>query len=773
MARNRPRNRAPRTRIALFGTATLLIAAVVSYVWLLRLADTIATQFEARRWDVPAQVYAAPLELYPGRTLGQPDLLAELRRLGYRERAASETSLTAGSFVVRGTRVDVAIRAFDHAGRHEPARGLVLEFEGRRIAALRQPNGEAVTLARLEPLKIGSLFAVHGEDRLILVPDEIPALIGQAVQAVEDRRFEQHRGVDLRAIARAALVNVSHGEIRQGASTLTQQLVRSYFLDNDRTWSRKLREALMAAALEQRYSKDELMHAYLNEVYLGQDGSRAIHGFGLASQFFFGKPLAELELHEAALLIAQLRGPGFYDPRRYPERAFERRDLVIGLMAAQGLISSDTAAQARAEPLGVLPPAGRSASHYAAYFNLVRRQLEREYSREDLTRNGLAVYTVLDPAVQSAAQRALVEGLLELQPGERLQADALDGAIVVTRPHSAEVLALVGGRRAGFEGFNRALDARRQVGSLIKPIVFLAALESDDHTLASVVDDLQIDVPLDDGNIWSPRNFSGETYGPVTLLRAFAESLNLATVRLGLAIGLEQVADLAVRLGLERRPPLYPSLLLGAVELTPLETAQIYNTLANGGFRAPLRAVDAVVDDHGNVLGRYPLEIVQASDPAAIHQLGHAMVEVMQRGTGRSVQARLPAGLRVAGKTGTSDGLRDSWFAGFTNEYSIVTWLGTDDNRTTGFTGATGAGVIWARLLTELGSRPYVSARPAGITEQWIDYRTGLLVAPDCEAAVAVPVPGRAGLVRARGCSGEAQRGFGDRIRQWLQRNND
>jgi penicillin-binding protein 1B len=772
-SRRRGASRGRFTRLLSIAAVSLLLLAGAGYLYLLQLGARIAAEFEARRWDVPAQVYAAPLELYAGRPLALADLTAELRRLGYRELPSGATPTDSGQYSVNGDRVAIAIRAFSHAGRDTPAQRLNVTFSGRRIVAVTSPDGSAVALARLEPMLIGSLFPAHGEDRIILTPDQIPSLVIDAVEAVEDRRFRQHHGVDLRAIVRAALVNVSAGEIRQGASTLTQQLVRSYFLHNERTFHRKLREALMAAALEQRYSKDELMHAYLNEVYLGQDGSRAIHGFGLASQFHFGKPLGELDLHEIALLIAKLRGPAYYDPGRHPDRTLQRRNLVLSLMVDQGLTDIESMTAAAARPLDVLPPAGRSASYYAAYLNLVRRQLSRDYPADDLARDGLKIYTVMDPAIQSAGQRALVDGLGELQPGGGMASAAVDGAVVVTRPHSGEVLALVGGRRAGFEGFNRALDARRPIGSLVKPFVFLAALQSGDFTLADIVDDQPLELPLANGDVWSPRNFSGESQGEVTLLRALAESLNQATVDLGLRVGLEPVVALLRQLGLQRTIPLYPSLLLGAIELTPVETAELYNTLANGGFHAPLRTVESVVDGNGRVLQRYRLQITASADAAAVYQLNAAMVEVMHRGTGRTVQRRLPGALRVAGKTGTSDGLRDSWFAGFSADYSAVAWVGADDNSETGLTGATGAGVIWARLMTELAPRSYQPGLPPELTQAWVDYYAGHPVAATCDAAVSVPVPITAAIPSARGCDAEQPRGLGGRIRQWLRGTSD
>ena len=754
--RTPPNNRPSRSRgllLRLTAVGFLLAVAYGGY-----LAWTATSEFEGRRWDIPAQVYAAPLELYAGRALSAEELVAELKRLGYRE---DPRLLGAGTYRLGLGRLELATRGFSFAGDTEPEQLVSIAFVGGRIAALRDSRGSAAAIVRLNPLLIGSLFPSHGEDRLIVAPGDIPPLLTDTLKAVEDRRFDSHFGVDPIAVARALFVNVSAGEIREGASTLTQQLVRSYFLSNERTLSRKLREAFMAVALEVRYGKSELLHAYINEIYLGQDGARAIHGFGLASQFYFGKPLAELELHELALLVAVVRGPTYYDPRRHADRAIERRNFVLQRMADEGLANNHEVQAATEHDLGLVTNNRRSTTH-SAFLGLVRRQLSADYARDDLERTGLVVLSTLDPAVQAASERALSDGIDALGKN----AAEFEGAVVVTSPHTGEVKALVGGRNARYEGFNRALDARRQIGSLIKPAVYLTALESGRYSLASVIDDAPIIVELDRRNTWTPRNFDDQAHGLVPLVRALAESFNMATVRLGLDVGLEPIADTLQRLGLQHKPTLYPSMLLGALALTPIEVAQIYNTLANGGFRVPLRAVRSVVGEDGELLQRYEIEITQAADAGAVYALNQALVQVMERGTGRTVRRQLPDDVVVAGKTGTSDDLRDSWFAGFTNDHLIVTWIGADDNRPIGLTGSTGAAKIWAGVLSSLEANSYSAPPPAGIDEQWIDYLTGNPTAERCPDAIAVPVPDTDYYPRAFGCNGET--GFGSRVRSWF-----
>lgn len=759
----RRRSRTRRVVRALAYALVLTLALVLVYSAYLTWA--ITAEFDARGWDRPAQVYAAPLELYGGRGLSVTDLSAELARLGYRQVAGP---LATGTFRRDRNTLEVRRRAFAYEGQTAPEQTLRIRFSGNEIASIADDSGRVVAIAELDPLLIGSLFPTHGEDRIIVGPDEVPKLLIDALKAVEDRRFDEHRGIDLRAVARAALVNLRSGEIRQGGSTLTQQLVRSYFLSTERTWTRKFSEALMALALELRHDKEELLLAYVNEIYLGQDGTRAIHGFGLASRFYFGKPLTELELHEVALLIAIVRGPSYYDPRRNPERALARRNLVLEQMLDLGLIETQAYAASTLRKLEVVTAAGRRAAYYASFLDLVRRQLRRDYPDDVLEATGLKVYTTLDPTIQASAEEALVAELERLQPDR----PELEGAVIVTNPHNAEVRALVGSRRVGFDGFNRALDAKRQVGSLIKPVVYLAALESGRHSLATEVDDAPIIVPLEGGKTWLPANFNNEAHGLVTVVRALAESLNLATVHLGLDVGLVPVADALVRLGADETPALYPSLLLGAIDLTPLEVTQVYNTLANGGFRVPLNAVRAVVDAEGNRLQRYALSIEQVGDPISVYALNQGLVQVMERGTGRTAQRALPSGLRTAGKTGTSDELRDSWFAGFSSDHLVVTWIGNDANEVVGLTGGTGAAQIWARIVGGLDAVEYDPPPPAHTETLWIDYYTGLETDSACPDAVLIALTAYDAPPKAASC-GSTNTTVGSRVRQWFRKRRE
>jgi len=734
-------------------TSACIALLVVFSLYLLYLNWDITRKFEGRRWDLPAQVYARPLELYAGLSIEPRELERELKRLGYRP--TNDSPEKPGSFRSDQWHTEIVTRAFQFWDELQTSLRLSLEFDGHQISRL-TVGADDLPIVRLDPLLVGSIFPGDGEDRLVVEPEQVPALLPAALKVVEDRRFDEHHGVDPTAVLRAFVANIRAGAITQGGSTLTQQLVKSYFLDNRRTLWRKMREAIMAIILEAHFDKADLLNAYVNEIYLGQDGNRAIHGFGLASQFYFSKPLSELELHEITLLVALVRGPGYYDPRRFPERAIERRNLILRLMADFGIVTPEEAQAATTRNLDIWNTDTAGTSYYPAYLQLVRRQLATQYREEDLTSVGLRVFTALDPLIQASVERKLAEELDNLEPGTGAGEPVLTGAVVVTSTQSGEVLAIAGDRRAGYDGFNRALDARRSIGSLLKPVVYLAALQTGRYSMASLIDDTEISVELDNGDVWTPTNFSGESHGTVTLLQALVESFNMATVRLGMEIGVTEVAELLYRLGIPRRAEPYPSLLLGAVELAPIEVAQVYNTLANGGFRTPFRAVRSIVDAAGKPLERYPIEIVAAAEP------------VMRRGTGRTARYRLPEDLVVAGKTGTSDQFRDSWFAGFTGEHVMVVWVGYDDNRSTGLTGAAGALNIWAATMSDLTSSSYAAVQPANLEEQWIEYDTGLVSGPNCENAIPLALPVDATLPAESGCGFDLRR-MGKRTLEWLQ----
>jgi penicillin-binding protein 1B len=744
------------------------LAACALYV--LYLDRLVVRQFEGRRWTLPAQVYAAPLELYAGLPLTQPALEHELQRLHYRRVALPDRP---GTYRAQGDRLDVALRAARFADEQRDALLISITTGPAGVTGLRDSAASELPVIRLEPLLIGSVFPIHGEDRIVVSPEEVPPLLPQALKAVEDRKFDSHHGIDPGAILRALWVNARAGQIEQGGSTLTQQLVRSYFLSTQQTFSRKVREAIMAMALDAHFSKADLMNAYINEIFLGQDGSRAIHGFGLGSQFYFGKPLTELDLPEVALLVAIVRGPSYYDPRRHPDRARARRDLVLKILADQRVVPAADASAAARAPLGVT--ARPSGAYYPAYLDFVRRTLRRDYPEDTLTEAGLSIYTSLEPRVQEQAENALERELALLDRTHHRGDAHLEGAVVVTAPHSGDVLAIVGGRDVGYDGFDRALDARRSMGSLVKPFIYLTALESGRYNAATVVQDLPVDLKLANGTRWRPENFTRQTYGPVPVVRALCESLNLATVGVGLDLGLPKVAQTLQRFGLTAAPAQVPAMLLGAIDVTPMEAAQLFNGLANGGFRTPLRAVRAVRSADGKTLKAFPMKVTQVAAPDAVYQLNRMLVHVMDHGTGRPAEALLPSNLVVAGKSGTSSDYRDSWFAGFSGSDLAVVWVGYDDDAPTGLTGSAGALPVWAHVMAGLDSNSWSAPMPESLAEVEIEYPTGLKVLPGCSddrVAVAVPAGVQMQLPAKPGCFPAAQGPVGtliNRAEQWVR----
>jgi penicillin-binding protein 1B len=766
--RRRSVKKRPRKRRPLRWFLAGLLVGLASFVFYLDYE--VRSQFEGKRWDLPAHVYARPLELYQGAPVSADALAAELGRLGYRR--VREPG-GAGTYSRRGDSFDIISRPFVFWDGPQPSLSFGVDIAGARVQAVhRSSDRKALSVARLEPLLIGSISPLHHEDRsLVKLTDVPPTLLG-ALIAVEDHNFFEHHGVDPRGLARALVANLRAGKAVQGGSTLTQQLVKNFYLTADRTLRRKAMEMVMAVLLELHYSKQEILEAYLNEIYLGQEGNRAIHGFGLASRFYFGRPLGELKLAEQALLVGIIKGPSYYNPRSHPQRALARRNVVLDEMARLELIDARTARTAKAAALGVAArPAGNLSAH-AAYLDLVRRQLRRDYRDEDLQTAGLQVFTALDPAVQSAAERALAQRLARIEGWRKLPAGTLEGAAVVVSPDDGEVLAVVGGRERSYAGFNRALDARRPVGSLVKPAVYLTALaQPQRYTLITPLDDSPLTWREAGAKTWRPQNYDKKFHGQVPLHYALSHSLNVATARLGLELGVRRVIATLHQLGIERDLPPYASTLLGAVELSPLEVAQMYGTLAGGGFRLPPRAIREVVYATGKPLSRYGLEIRQAADPAPVYLVTTALQEVVREGTGKALNRLLPAFLEVAGKTGTTDDYRDSWFAGFTGNLLGVVWVGRDDNQPVGLSGAGGAMLVWGDIMRSLDPAPLVLAPPAEVEQVWIDPASGLRADADCPGAIELPFIQGSAPVDSAPCAGEVETPASDGgLRRWFER---
>lgn len=749
-----------------------LVASAFAAVGMIYLDAQLKEKFEGKRWAIPAKVYARPLELYPGLTLSQDAFKAELQGLGYKLVQRADRP---GSAVWGRGRVELYTRGFDFPEGVEPPRRLSLNFTGAQLTGITDLNGGSTALARLEPIMIGGIYPGDNEDRELVQLESVPQLLPNALVAVEDRDFYDHFGISLKGIARAMWVNLRAGRFVQGGSTLTQQLIKNFYLTSERTLARKFLEIPMAMLLELHYTKEEILEAYLNEVYLGQDGARAIHGFGQGAQFYFGRPLAELDTHQLALMAGLIKGPSYYDPRRNPERALERRNLVLKMLLDQNYLGAQEYSWAIAQPLEVVSRGSRHKGAYPAYLDIVKRQLRSEYREEDLNSEGVRVFTALDPLVHHHAASALETELDKLAQRYGAKGQDLQGSVVVTDPQTGEVLALVGDRDARFDGFNRALDAYRPIGSLVKPALYLSALESG-YTLISPLNDRTLRLAQPDGSVWEPQNFDGEPKGEVPLFEALSRSYNLSTAHLGLELGAEKLVRMLERLGVEKAIDPYPSLFLGALALAPIEVAQVYQTLAANGFRMPLRAIRRVTDAQNRELSRYPFNLEQISDPATVHLLHYALQAVAREGTARSVYQVLAPDLNVLGKTGTSDQQRDSWFAGFAGNRLAVVWVGRDDNGSLPFTGSGGALKVWTELMRQERPEPYLAIKPESVEYFWVDAVRGVLTDPSCSGARSVPFIRGTEPRQRVSCSGQlrtespssASQGSGDSLLDWF-----
>lgn len=720
-------------RLALLGGP---IALAVLLAYLAYQDFTIRQQFEGKKWALPARVYATPTELFAGAPIDLERFERLLKDLKFRadERLASKASYTRS-----GPEVTIKTREFRFWDKLEPSRDLRVRFESKQVGSIVDVStGRNLPIARMEPVQIGSFYPTLKEDRILIKRSQAPERLLQALFSIEDRDFYHHSGISLRSILRAMLANALAGSIVQGGSTLTQQLVKNFFLTSERTWWRKLNEAVMALILEARYSKDQILEAYLNEIYLGQDGARAIHGFGLASQYYFSRSLDELELHHLALLVGLVRGPSYYDPVQSPDKALKRRDLVLDAMAEVGAISATDAAAAKAKPLDVVSNPHQAISRYPAFLDLVKRQLQKDYAKDDLTTEGLRIFTTLEVETQQQLEAAAAVTLKRLD--QQTHQPGLETSAVITRRGNGEIVALLGSRDPASAGFNRALDAERQIGSLYKPVVYLTALQSpDQYTLVTPLMDTALRVRNAGGGAWVPKNYDGREHGTVFLRTALAQSYNLATIRLGMSVGIERTLETLRRLGIERDLEPYPALLLGAGTFSPLEVARLYQTLASDGFSSPLAAIQAVVASDGKPLSRYELTVKQAVDPSAVFLLNTILQDAVAQGTGRAVYSYLPRDFAVVGKTGTTNDLRDSWFAGFTGDYLGIVWVGRDDNQSTKLTGAQGALRVWGQAMKNIAREPVALVPPDNIEQVWVDRASGLRVEAGCAGAMLTP----------------------------------
>lgn len=689
----------------------VLIAGVTVAVWYgIRVEQQVQLRFQASQSSFPSRIYARAPVLYRGMDIIETALAQYLDRLGYR--VASRPEVRMGEYVTGTDEWIIGVRPFVHANGREEGRKVIVQLDGNgRIAKLSNQTGQELRTVRIEPAEIGAFIPADGKDRIRVNMEDVPEHLVNAILVNEDRRFFDHSGIDLRRIAGALYANLRSGKVVQGASTVTQQLVKSIYLSRDRTLERKVLEMFIALMLERRHGKQEILEAYLNELYLGQDGAVAIHGVALAAQYYFGKDIRDLNLAESALLAGLIRSPSRHAPFRYPDAALERRNFILDQMLQQGRISRAEYASASESPLGLRPPFVRveSTSYFIDY---LRKRLAGRYGNDVLEREGLSIYTTLDLRMQELAQKTVRKRLENIEEeNNRLKHDEspLQAAVVVMEPRTGQVLTLVGGRDYIRSPFNRAL-AQRQPGSIFKPVVMLSAVKRKGErdpafTLASVLKDEPFHINVvtawkntSSSMLWEPMNHDLGFREAVTAREALEWSLNVPMARLGAATGLTEIISTARRMGITSPLEPVPSLPLGSFETNLLEMARAYAVLASGGLRAPLRDVLSVVGDDGvrhKTSESTPFRIFHSSETYLVTSVLQGSVD---RGTSTYLRELGYYGA-VAGKTGSTNRFRDAWFVGYTPEIVIGAWVGFDAARGIGLPGAEAALPIVADIM--------------------------------------------------------------------------
>lgn len=741
----------------------LLLSGLVAYT-----VRSLA-RFNRTEAQAAAVIYSAPQMLRRGVRVDDVDLAGTLRRLGYREVSGQPTA--PGEFRRTPAVWDLYLRA-DHAD--ETVGRVRIEIRSGRIVRASEGRTE-LNVVVLPPEALGSA-SPSGEESLPVRLSDVPTTVRAAVLAAEDARFFEHSGLDLRALARAIWANFKAGRIVEGGSTLTQQLVKNRLLTPERTFSRKLEEAWLSTVLDWRYPKERIFEAYLNEVYLGHLNGTALHGVGAAARAYFGKEVAQLSVAEAALLAGIIRAPNSYSPVVHAEAARRRRDTVLARMRELGQITQIEYDRARQEP--VRPRSSPLGLRFAAYFSdYVRAQAERGALVEKAGPGG-RIFTTLDVPLQRFAESAVARGLTQIEarwPALRQPSDPLQAVLVALDPATGAIRAMVGGREYRSSQFNRAVSARRQPGSAFKPFVYLAALAPEARsglTAASIIDDVPVTIPVSGGE-WSPRNYRDHYEGRVTVRRALEQSLNAATIRVAESVGLPAIIETAKAVGLDAGLQPVPSLALGSIEVTPLGLARAYLPLANGGTLHAVNAIDEVADVRRRTVWQSRAEDRRVLSDAEAYLMTSLLQGVVNSGTGAGLQ-RFGIGNAVAGKTGTTNDGRDAWFVGYSSNLLTLVWVGFDDGRAHGLSGAEAALPIWAefmrRALDAYPAAPFVM--PAGVTMVDIDATNGKRANEFCplvihEVFIAGTEPERC---EEHGQLGDRLVHWWDRVRGWFRR---
>ncbi|EKY3917994.1 TPA: bifunctional glycosyl transferase/transpeptidase [Enterobacter hormaechei subsp. steigerwaltii] len=694
-----------------------IVFVVLIAIYGVYLDQKIRSRIDGKVWQLPAAVYGRMVNLEPDMSISKNEMVKLLQATQYRQ----VTKMTRpGEFTVQAKSIEMIRRPFDFPDSKEGQVRARLTFDGDRLETIENmDNDRQFGFFRLDPRLITMLSSANGEQRLFVARNGFPDLLVDTLLATEDRHFYEHDGISLYSIGRAVLANLTAGRTVQGASTLTQQLVKNLFLSSERSYWRKANEAYMAVLMDARYNKDRILELYMNEVYLGQSGDNEIRGFPLASLYYFGRPVEELSLDQQALLVGMVKGASIYNPWRNPKLALERRNLVLRLLQQQQVIDQELYDMLSARPLGVQPRGG-VISPQPAFMQMVRQELQSKLGDKVKDLSGVKIFTTFDSVAQDAAEKAAVEGIPALKKQRKLS--DLETAMVVVDRNTGEVRAMVGGAEPQFAGYNRAMQARRSIGSLAKPATYLTALSQPNlYRLNTWIADAPISLRQPNGQVWSPQNDDRQFSGQVMLVDALTRSMNVPTVNLGMALGLPAITDTWQKLGVpkDQLHPV-PAMILGALNLTPIEVAQAFQTIASGGNRAPLSALRSVIAEDGSVLYQSFPQAERAVPAQAAYMTLWTMQQVVQRGTGRQLGAKYP-GLHLAGKTGTTNNNVDTWFAGIDGREVVITWVGRDNNQPTKLYGASGAMSIYQRYLANQSPVPLNLVAPEDIVDMGVD----------------------------------------------------
>lgn len=712
----------------------------------------VLSKFEVNdRWVLPAVVYSRPLELYPDQKLSLKQMLYELALLKYRQVSNPHNP---GEYAVndKAGRVVLIRRPFSFPDGDEEQAALMLEFSGQRVARIvNADTQDELGYARMDPVLLDRINRIEpSEDRIFIELSEVPQPLIRTLIEIEDRSFFDNSGVNFLAIGRAFIKNMLAGHVVEGGSTITQQLVKNYFLNAERSYLRKAKEIIMALIMNRRYSKEQILEAYLNEIYLGQNGKAGIYGFGLASYFYFGMPISELTQDQMALLVGIIKGPSYYDPWRHPDEALQRRNVVLTVLHERGFLSDAEYAQYLARPLGVIKRGSMNYSKTPAFMGVLKQEIATRFGDDFLSGNGIKIFTSLDPQAQQSAEKAVQSELDAIEKERGIK--GLEAAMVVSSWRTAEVLAVVGSRTPQYEGFNRVLEGRRQVGSIIKPLVYLTAFHNGIH-LGTLVKDEPLTIKLASGQLWQPKNDDRKYRGSIAAHLAMARSLNVPTVRIGMRVGLNHVAQTMCVLGVKsvcekdgKKPALYPSMLLGTSELTPYEVNSIYASLATDGVYEDLTALRSVIKDGEVVYDRSDNRSEPTIDPRDSYLTLYVMTEATKVGTGQRLGRMFP-NVNIATKTGTTNDNRDTWSIGLDSDEAVSTWVGFDNNRSTGLFGSSGAMRVYGAYLKDRGVNSLELKRPEGI--KFVNFnKNGNIVGDNCRGPDMTMLPARIDKIR-------------------------